>query len=246
MHLAQNRRWMRLIAATAAAALIGLAFSATPAHADPAPTGTLTWGFKEAFRNYLAGQGGTVTSVAPATGTGVVSFPSVSIDDNGGTFSGGIKFLYDLHGINITLSNPEIQITGENAGKLIVDLIQGTTTTADVHFADLTITADEAGTVTFSAVMAEGGVAAFRSYPKGTALDSITVSLDDPSPNPSASSSASGTPAPGTPTPTATTPGEELPTTGSNTTLHIGIGVLLVAAGAGAVLIARRRRDETA
>jgi LPXTG-motif cell wall-anchored protein len=243
MHLAQTRRRLRLVAATAAVALLGLAFAASPAHADPAPTGTLTWGFKEAFRTYLSNVGGTTTGVAPATGSGVVTFPVATLDENGGTFTGGIQFLYAAHGINITLTNLEIEVTGDDTAKLIVDIVTGAGTTADAHIADLTKTNETPLSVTFSAVMADGGVAAFRSYPKGTALDPVTVTIDALEPtNPS----TSATPTPDESSSAPATPGGELPTTGANTGVYIGAGVLLVAAGAGALLIARRRRDTVA
>ena len=56
--------------------------------------------------------------------------------------------------------------------------------------------------------------------------------------------SETATPTPSAPESSAPVAGE-LPTTGSNTTLYIGTGVLLVAAGAGALLIARRRKEST-
>ena len=223
---------MRLIAGAAAAALIGLLAAATPAHADPTPTGTLQWGFKQSFRGYVSGFGGTTSPVAPATGSGVMSFPLTGVSDDSATFSGGIRFLVASHGVDITLANLKIEKTGDTTGKLIADVTTSAGTQTGVHLADLTVAQDDDGkeeTQLFAATITAHGTDIFgASYPPGTALDPVKVLIN----------LVSGSPAPPAASPT---PGGSLPTTGVDSTLAAGIGLLLIALGFAAVLVARRR-----
>lgn len=184
---------------------------------------SITWGFKESFRSYISGSiakgswevldgatyetpsfgftGGTGTADADA-GTGSIAF------------GGAIRFTGHGGLLDTTVANPTIELTGPDAGRLLLDLrsvpmeaaMAGETeaeTLSQVPFADLDLSGasmtqeGEALTITGDAVPAAitaEGFDAFGTYEAGTALDPLTftatgtcvvaLAAEEPSPSP--------------------------------------------------------------
>lgn len=119
----------------------------TPPASDEVTGGSITWGVKESYRNYLAMTfvGGRVTAIAPATDNGTrATFPSAS-----GTWGaskvdvrtrGGLNF-YGHHGeMDLTISAPRIVVTSSGVQLRVDAVTSDDRTLTDVPMADLDLT----------------------------------------------------------------------------------------------------------
>lgn len=182
---------------------------------------SISWGLKESFRSYISGSiakgswevldGATYETPSfgftGGTGTADADAGTASI-----AFGGSIRFTGHGGLLDTTVANPTIELTGPDAGRLLLDLrsvpmeaaMAGETeaeTLSQVPFADLdlsgaTIAQDgEALTITGDAVPAAitaEGFEAFGTYEAGTALDPLTfsatgtcaVAAEEPEPSP--------------------------------------------------------------
>lgn len=172
----------------------------------PAPgVGTLDWGVKRSFRNYvLEGPAqGTVTAGPPATpnADGTFRFPAGTPvtydgpDDVVAQFEGSVRFTGHHGALDLTLADPRVEIDGD-VGVLLVDgssrdLDTGVVTVLDdVAVATLDVGAIEptalGDVVTFADVpatlTAEGEFAFEGFYAAGDPLDPVTfaIEVDDP------------------------------------------------------------------
>ena len=126
------------------------------AQAAPLPVtgGHADWGFKESFRNYIQtiAQGTiTVSGSASQNGNGTIRFPAGQGGSyDGGTktgsvsFVGSVRFLGYQGALDLTFSNPRVQLNG-TTGTLILDITKvddgKTTNSPHVAFATLDLTA---------------------------------------------------------------------------------------------------------
>ncbi|SCL72379.1 HtaA domain-containing protein [Micromonospora peucetia] len=193
----QSMRWAAVAVLGLSAALVG-AGPASAAEAD-ITGGTLTWGFKESFRNYVAGGNGNppiaASNGATVNADGTFTFPSTGGTHDAATgatsagYGGKVVFSYPGHFFSIALANPTIAISGGTAAlKADVDL---TTTAAEpVSVRQATIAtlavgggnpAGNAGTVTgtdLAATLTTAGASAFNGfYAAGDALDPVSFTF---------------------------------------------------------------------
>jgi hypothetical protein len=186
------------LALAAALALGALGAVPTTAHAEDSVairSGSITWGVKSSFRNYVTSQiaNGTITTTAPATDDGTrTTFPSTSGNWASTTASvganGAVRFSGHNGELDVTIANPEIRIATGTAS-----LVADVTDSDDVAHDDLTladldltgaVTSDD-GVVTITnapATITAAGSAVFSYhgnafYPAGTALDPVSASF---------------------------------------------------------------------
>ncbi|MDT0322067.1 HtaA domain-containing protein [Streptomyces millisiae] len=200
-----------LLLAAATATVLSVTSLAAPALAEDggtdAPTtsaigltdGTLDWGVKESFRRYISGPiaGGSITVADGAEtnddggyrfteGTGTYD-PTTHAVDTG--FDGSVHFLG--HGGELDLKLAELRVVTEGTtGSIVADVTVAGTTTEDVEFASLDLSAvapgrGEGGAMVFEdipATLTEDGAEAFEyhgtpMYQPGTALDAATLTV---------------------------------------------------------------------
>jgi hypothetical protein len=172
-------------------------------------TGTLTWGVKQSFRNYIGNPAlanGTITPSGGATQNpdGTFAFPAASastFDTAAATptasFTGSVRFLGHDGELDITVSN--IRIVGSGAaGTLVADVVSlplgGSTPTTYTGVELTTVTggtyATSATTASWTAAataLTAAGQPAFANfYPAGEAFDpvSFTLTLEESEPEP--------------------------------------------------------------
>lgn len=158
--------------------------------------GTIGWGVKASWRNYLKMSfvESTTTAIAPATDDlTTTTFGQASGIWKPADFSvkaaGGVHFTGHQGALDLTISNPELKRTGSTT-QLLVDAIDSDDVThedlaiADVDLAAATITTtDTAITVTgATTALTEEGAGLFSSggtpfYAPGTALDPLNLTL---------------------------------------------------------------------
>ncbi|MBA4606975.1 HtaA domain-containing protein [Aeromicrobium sp. Marseille-Q0843] len=194
-------RGRRLLAGTTVAALTAGVLALTPATAQAAESqtiedGSISWGLKASFRNYLTSPiaHGTITPTAPATDTGTQTvFPQASGSWAAGEASVGAKGAVRFYGhdgaLDLTISDPRIVVAGSGA-QLVVDAVDSEDVAhEDVAFADIQL----AGAVSSSPVAvtitdapttitaAGSGLLSNQGsafYAPGTALDPISAQLE--------------------------------------------------------------------
>ena len=187
--------------------LLALVVTAGRAGAEPTPvTGSVDWGVKQSFRNYVVGPiahgsitpgGGTTTNGDNTfhfgSGTGTVDGSPQAIDL---ATSGSVQFAGHDGVLDVTISNVRVDIDG-TTGTLVADVVTRpfTSTTAPpaepVAYDDVALAAlDLSGTVpsisglshTFAnvpATLTSAGVPAFAGfYAAGDALDPVTIRFD--------------------------------------------------------------------
>jgi large repetitive protein len=156
--------------------------------------GSLAWGVKQSFREYVTGpiaKGSISTSGAGASG-GVFTFGQATggtFDADSGTgtsrYSGSVRF--QGHGgiLDLTLASPVVRVESASRATLLVSISGG----ASVPFATLNLTAASrstaSGTVRYAgapAALTSQGAAAFSYngssfYGVGTALDPVTFTI---------------------------------------------------------------------
>lgn len=178
---------------------------AVPAQAADAPT-TLTWGIKQSFVSYITGPiaHGSITTSGNATGAYPFSWSSGSSTLNADATAGSASFTgtvaFTGHGglLDLTLSNPRIELTGATTGTLYADVVSKSLSSGQpesfpgVAFASLVLPAATISdsTATWSGVTAtltETGAPAFAGfYAAGTALDTLSLSAPVAAPAPTA------------------------------------------------------------
>ncbi len=196
---------------------------------------TIQWGVKESFRSYITGPIAK-GEISGGWGTGSGAF---SPENDRGRVSFGGAVHYTGHGglLDVTLSNPRVQITGQNTASLILNVqSKGFNGSPDVNangvvFANLSLPAatESAGRVSWNgagATLTAAGAEAFAGfYEAGDALDSVSFTF------PLGAEVACD----GTTDATLAATGGEAPAGA----LWLGVGTLLL--GALALSIARRR-----
>jgi hypothetical protein len=190
------RRAAAPVLVAVAACLLILAPSAQSA---PVTDGTLDWGVRESFRNYVTspiaagsietGQGATKNS------DGTFRFPGGTGEFDTSTNSGEVAYEgfvhFTAHGglLDLELSNPRVVISGQT-GSLFVDGVDSNGQPSEnVDFADLDLTGIapvvDGDTVTLTAipgVFTEDGATFFNggdngSYAAGDEIDPLTLEL---------------------------------------------------------------------
>ncbi len=180
----------------AESALIVTAAAAIPADETPAIAtcvaravsgATLQWNVKESFRTYVEGPIAKGSySIGWGSGSG-----AFSTETERGRVGFGGSATFTGHGglLDLTISNPRIQITSATSASLIVNVTsKGFNGTPDVSqsgvvFATLSLPAatENAGRIRWSgasATLTEAGAAAFAGfYEAGAALDPVSVTL---------------------------------------------------------------------
>ncbi|MET9296174.1 HtaA domain-containing protein [Streptomyces sp. NPDC003077] len=224
------RRSLALAAAVAtAAATTALVLPATALAADgvqAAPTlelkdGTLEWGVKKSFRDYVTGIAhGTVTATGgarqapgngPFTFTGGTGTYDLATHGVAAAFQGSVRFVSQPHGFDIRLADLKVSTQG-TSGRITADITAAGATRNDVPLATLNLTgmkpgSGPGGAVTFAGIpaklTAEGAKAFNNMYQAGQELDPATLSVK------AASAPPSPAPAPGRPTDHGTRPSTE-------------------------------------
>ncbi|MDT0452061.1 HtaA domain-containing protein [Streptomyces hesseae] len=246
MTVAARRRPLALVAAvaTAAAALGTTALIAPAAHAAGGPPpmtlkdGTLDWGLKKSFRDYVEGgfaNGAiSVTDGARRAADGSFAFTDgkgtydMSTHAVGSTFKGGVRFTGHDGELDITFA--DLKLAGDAGGKtgrITADVTtKGGTTQDDVPIAALDLAAAKrtmgaGGKVTFDGIpatlTAEGAkVFSYQGrsmYKQGAELDKATftttaVTASQPQPDPKSTATPTQKPEP-EPEPKPSEGGEE-------------------------------------
>jgi hypothetical protein len=186
------------VAALGASAALVAAAPAAAAEAD-ITDGSLTWGFKASFRNYIkTGNGNPPIAVGGGVSVntdGTFTFPSTGGTHDAGsgttsaTYGGKVVFSYPAHFFTITVANPTVAVSGGTAAlKADVDLVTNQTDPVSVKqatIATLTVSggnpATSGNTVTGSnlaAVLTSQGATAFNGfYAAGESLDPLSFTF---------------------------------------------------------------------
>ena len=150
----------------------------TPVHAA-STTSELSWGFKASFRSYIATGGtSTPTDAATTASDGTFTWPSQPSTWNPQTgtgsfpFGGTVRFQYPAHGIDLSVSNPRVVLTGGGAGELWWTGPTGTVLGATLG--GVTVTGNVIAST--SAFFTEAGGTPF-TYAAGTALDNVRFTV---------------------------------------------------------------------
>ncbi|MFJ3923909.1 HtaA domain-containing protein [Streptomyces sp. NPDC090022] len=158
-------------------------------------SGRLTWGFKESFRGYVLGAGGSVTPAGGAAkngstfdfalGKGELEAKAKKLD---AAFAGSLRFQYAAHGIDITLANPRVKAAGAS-GTLYLDVTNAAGAKTAVPFATLDLSRTDYRTAkgvlaldSVPAVFTAEGAATFDSsqgnmYKAGMPMDALVLSV---------------------------------------------------------------------
>ncbi|GAA1677285.1 HtaA domain-containing protein [Glycomyces endophyticus] len=196
---APTRKRIAVLSALAlgAGAVVGLA--ALPAQAQelakyPIVDGSITWGVKETFRNYVTGPiaGGAIEAVDGASVnddgtftfepvTGVSDLPNQTTETTAG---GGVHFTGHHGELDLLIENIEtVSDTVSYTGAIYADVTSGEEVFEDVHFADFEVGSwtwvDGFTTLTDAPVTltADGAEAFAGFYKAGDALDPITIAV---------------------------------------------------------------------
>lgn len=201
-----RRRW-RLLTAAAVAAASTAAVPLGAAYAAPAAVtgGSLSWGVRQSFRNYITGPigAGTITTAGGATqagGNGVFTFPITGGSSDAGVAdvasAGSVRFA-GHHGIlDVQLSDVRVAVAG-GQGSIVVDAVSNefidTVTQGnpisydDATFATLDLSgvtpAVSGNSITYAnvpATLAADGSQILGSgnfYAAGEAIDPVTFSI---------------------------------------------------------------------
>ncbi|SDU21518.1 HtaA domain-containing protein [Jiangella alkaliphila] len=165
----------------------------------PGGTGTLDWGVKESFRNYINGPiaHGAIEVRDPATenADGTFRFAEGTGDATALAFGGEVYFSgHDMGAgplLELTITDPRVTVTSADAGVLVADVVSKSLSSGELvtydgvelaalDFTDHPVTETD-GVVAASdvpAALTEDGVAAFADfYPAGTELDPVTFAV---------------------------------------------------------------------
>ncbi|GGV15361.1 HtaA domain-containing protein [Streptomyces spectabilis] len=236
--MAAPRRPIVRAAAVATAAALGASALTLPAFAADEPAagspqappvysvvdGTLDWGLKESFRNYVVnGAAGKITTsggAQQAPRNGVFTFGGAKGTYDLGNhalktaFKGGVRFTSTVHRFDITIADVKVHTKGKT-GAIRADVTLNGAKQNDIDFATLDLDGirpghGEGGAVTYKDVPAKltaKGAEAFNGmYRKGEVLDPATLTVKPgapvpgPDPDPKPSPSTTPKPTPSTPT----------------------------------------------
>ena len=204
-HVRRRAPWIAflLIPLLAVAGVLVPTQAASAAPGDVAGA-TLSWGFKESFRTYVAGPiaHGSVSGDGVATASAPYSWSGGTGQSTGGTgsvaYPGSVKFQghlgmnvpADEYALDVTISDVRITLSSATAGTLTADVVSRSLETgefatySDVALAALdlstasdTSTAEVVGFSGVSATLTAAGAPAFAGfYEAGTALDALSFS----------------------------------------------------------------------
>ncbi|GAA2569243.1 HtaA domain-containing protein [Microbacterium binotii] len=173
---------------TAAAVVPAVEQVAAPVCVARAVSGaSIDWGVKASFRSYITGSVAN-GSIEGGWGSGSGAF-NTEADRGRVSFGGSVHYTGHSGALDMTLSNPRIQINSANSASLILNVqskgFNGSpdTNASGIVFATLSLpqAQESANRVTFSgasATLTSAGAQAFAGfYEAGTALDSVTFSL---------------------------------------------------------------------
>lgn len=238
----RSRRPLAL--AIAAATAVGATALSLPALAADSGTaaapkivldgGTLDWGVKESFRNYVTGMAaGTIETADGATknADGTFRFGAAHGSYDTAThgvsvgFDGSVRFASKLHGFDIELADLKIDTVG-TTGTLTADVTSAGATADDVTFASLDLSAVRPGggadgSMSFAgipaALTADGSKAFNGMYKAGDKLDAASLTVKPkattpPTTPPTTTPTTPGKPPTTTPTKPTTTPTPAPPT----------------------------------
>ncbi|KIQ66124.1 hypothetical protein TR51_18345 [Kitasatospora griseola] len=218
--------------------LPSLAFGAGAPTSVTYDTGSLDWGVKASFRNYVTGPagGGSVELTGGATrntdGSYHFNLASAGYDltthSLNAAFDGGVRFLAHGGALDVALSDLRITTSG-TTGTLTADTASKETVGApaptprqDVPLATFTVARDTTtGTATPAKLTAEGAKAFAGFYQAGAELDPLSIVLKQSPTSPSPTPTATATPTAGPSTEPTTEPTTEpstTPTTPPSTT----------------------------
>ncbi|WP_100444700.1 HtaA domain-containing protein [Glycomyces xiaoerkulensis] len=201
-----TRKRFAALAATAVAASAAVSLTAAPAQGQPSEfpivDGTISWGVKESFRNYIVSPiaDGEITVADGATqnADGAFDFPvtggtyDMSSHDTESRSEGSVHFTGHGGELDLAFANLRIETNhGAETGILYADVTDHGTISDDVPFADLELTGSsweqgEYATITDvpAALTAEGATAFAGFYEAGQELDPLTVAVKAEPPNP--------------------------------------------------------------
>ncbi|MFD7284511.1 HtaA domain-containing protein [Streptomyces sp. NPDC059863] len=212
--MAATRRPIALAAAIATAAALGATAFTLPALASGAPArapqgplaapgaapkldlkdGTLDWGLKESFRDYVTGMAaGTITTAdgaTQATGNGPFTFTNGTGSYDPAThnvatdFDGGVLFSSKAHGFEIEVADVKL-VTAGTGGAIEADVTLNGATRNDIELAAIDLTGirpeTTGGRMVFKdipATLTADGAKAFNGmYEEGTELDKATLAV---------------------------------------------------------------------
>ncbi|MFC1437839.1 HtaA domain-containing protein [Streptacidiphilus sp. N1-10] len=220
-----SRRPLRAAALAASAALLcaGPLLTAQSASAATVSfsSGSLDWGVKASFRDYLASAAaaGTITPTGGATrnsdGTFHFDLDKASYDTTThavtSSYEGGLHMTGHSGALDIVLTDLRIDTSG-STGTLTADVSSkqmdgsSTFTGDDVALVTFTVSQSTFSGASAMTVLSSAAVKAFAGfYPAGTAMDPVTVKLVQAAASTSASASAGPSKSAGS-TPTTATP----------------------------------------
>lgn len=173
---------------TAAAVVPAVEQVAAPVCVARAVSGaSIDWGVKSSFRSYVTGSVAN-GSIDGGWGSGSGAF-NTEADRGRVSFGGSVHYTGHGGALDMTLSNPRIQINGAGSASLILNVqskgFNGSpdTNASGIVFATLSLpqAQESANRVTFSgasATLTSAGAQAFAGfYEAGTSLDAVTFSL---------------------------------------------------------------------
>lgn len=212
-------RPLQWIAAAATGILLAMAgLSAMALAADDVTTGTVNWGLKQSFRNYISGpiaHGSWEVLDSATDNGGIFGFHSAvgTYDADTGavevSVQGKVHFTGHDSGsgplLDMTIANPTLRITGSTGELLLdvrskpldgsdwVDLTQVPFATLDLASNPLVLSDNSISAANIPATLTEEGAAGFAGfYQAGTALDPVSFSVTiQPQSSPSQSPSSS-------------------------------------------------------
>lgn len=193
----------------------------TPAPSTPAPTpapttgaprdtatpGSLVWGVKQSFREYMTSTiaRGSITATGVGQQGAALVFPQVgpSLTGTTGTvaYSGQVRYLGHSGLLDVTLRDPRVTIESASRASLSVSVNGSPVTLATLNLAAASRTANADGSVRFTGVPATltaSGTSVFSFqgrafYAAGTALDPVTFTIGSPAPTGGGTSVAGAT-----------------------------------------------------
>jgi len=160
----------------------------TPPVTTPTQAGSLSWGIKSSFRDYVTGPiaAGSVTVSGVSTSGGAYVFPqSTSLVDqatgNGSvSYTGSVRFVGHGGVLDIKVADPIVTITSPSTATLSVLGYSGRIVIANLALAAGS-RSESGGAVTYAGVPATltvAGAGLFQgNYPAGTALDAVTFTI---------------------------------------------------------------------
>ena len=188
----------------------------------PATPGTLRWGIKSQFRDYVLGpiaHGSISTSGGAGTSGSVFTFPqsASAIDAASGlgtaSFRGSVRFTGHAGALSVLVGDPVVRITSASSGVLSVATATGRVDFATLALGSGTRTVDATGAISYTGVPATltaagaNGFAGF--YNAGDALAPVTFTVGANNPTNGSSTSVRSATATTANTPDATPPATE-------------------------------------